>query len=471
MKKNLLWAALSMTAALLMTACSSDNATTEEPVVPPTPTKTIIPYSVTVSSGANDTRAYVESDNRTLKFGDGDRLYITGTNIQGVLTASVGVSTTSCTFTGELTYTGSGTPADDLSLTATLVSMQQYGTSRISVDGNGAVTVNYPTTAYCTTVNDAVQKYSNLTGTSTFGAKSFALTQHTAFLNFEIQFEDGTSGNTTLSAVVSNGDAAICTADVTTTESMWYDVKATFVLPVAAGTTLDNATVTMGNKTPISFGASQTLTGKVYNVRKTRDVSIEQLCPNNSHPHVIDLGLPSGTKWACCNVGALTPNQYGGYFAWGETVPDDPYQTDWSNYKYGGNGNMTRYYSTDGRTELIAEDDAATANANWGAGWCMPTYIQIVELHNSTYVTSTWATMNGKGGQLFTSKSNGKCIFLPFTLKSANDQSETYGYYWSSTRHDNDSQVAWNIYINFNYSTYDNANYRYNTHSVRPVVK
>ncbi len=490
MKKNLLWAVLSMTAALLMTACSDGNDTTEEPVAPPAPTKTIIPYSVTVSSDANDTRASVDSDNRTLTFDYQDQLYITGTNIQGVLTAYSGVSTASCTFEGELTYTGSGTPADDLQLTATLVSEKQRDRNLITVDEAGAVTINYPTTAYCATINDAVQQYSVLTGTSTFGAKSFTLTQHTAFLNFEIQFKDGTSGNTTLSAVVSNGGTALCTADVTTTQSMWYDVKAKFVLPVPAGTTLNNATVTLGDKAPISFGASQTLTGKVYNVKKTRDVSLQMLCPDNNHPHAIDLGLPSGTKWACCNVGAttsnpsaLTPDQYGGYFAWGETTSKEPYQTDWSNYKFSSGGSdgareLTRYCSSeynghsgfiDNLTELLAEDDAATAN--WGNGWCMPTYDQIKELNTSDYVKSIWTTMNGVEGQLFTSTSNGKCIFLPFTLKYANDQKMTYGYYWSSTRQENWSTNAWNIYINFNYSTWDNANYRYHTHSVRPVVK
>lgn len=493
MKKTMFWAALSMTVALLITACSSGNDTTETPVTPvtpPTPTKTIIPYSVTVNNDATETRASVASDNRTLTFDSNDQLYITGTNIQGVLTANEGVSTASCTFNGELIYTGSGTPGDNLPLTATLVSQRQRTENLITVDEAGAVTVNYPTTAYCATINDAVQQYSVLTGTSTFGAKSFTLTQHTAFLNFVIQFEDGTSGNTTLSAVVSNGGTAICTADVTTTtETAWYDVKATFVLPVAAGTTLDNATVTLGNTTPISFGASQTLTGKVYNVKKTRDVSIQRLCPDDNHPHAIDLGLPSGTEWACQNVGAHTPDQYGSYFAWGETESDTPYQTDWSRYLFSFEGNdgnsdspyfchLTRYCShsnmgqagfTDGLTELVPADDAATAN--WGDNWCMPTYTQTVELNNSTYVSCTWTTVNGVEGQLFTSTSNGNCIFLPFTLVSQDEHQTKYGYYWSSTRQTDWSTNAWNIYINFDYSTYDNANYRYHCQSVRPVRK
>ena len=268
MKKNsFLWAALSMTAALVMTACSNDDNANESPVQQST-VKTI-PYSVTVNEGAT-TRATVESDNKSLKFADGDKLYISGTDIQGVLNIQTGMGTTFSTFSGDLAYSGSGTPAWDLSLTATLVSAQQTDGSEVTINATtGAVTVNYPTTSYCGDVATAVQKYSNLTGTSYYGLKSFALTQQTAFLNFVITFEDGTTTGTELSAVVSNNSAAICTANVTTTTES-EKVVAKFVLPVAKGTTLSSANVKFGDKAAISFGASQTLDGKVYNVTKTQ---------------------------------------------------------------------------------------------------------------------------------------------------------------------------------------------------------
>ena len=265
------WAALSMTAALVMTACSSDNDLTETPAAPQA--KKTIPYTVTVSDAAATTRATVSDDptNRQLYFATGDRLYITGTGIQGVLDLQAGDEgkATGATFSGELTYSGSGSPASDLSLTATLVSAQQTVGTQVSVDDAGAVTVNYPTTAYCSTIGDAVQQYSRLTGTSTYGDKTFTLAQQTAFLNFEITFDDGTAAGETLSAAVSNGGSAVCTANITTaTES--EKVVAKFVLPVASGTTLSSATVTMGGKAAIAFGASQTLAGKVYNVKKTQ---------------------------------------------------------------------------------------------------------------------------------------------------------------------------------------------------------
>ena len=270
MKKNsFLWAALSMTAALVMTACSNDDNANESPVQQST-VKTI-PYTVTVNGGEGGatTRATVESDNKSLKFADGDKLYITGTNIKGVLDIQTGMGTTFATFSGDLTYSGSGTPAWDFSLTATLVSAQQTDGSEVTINATtGAVTVNYPTTSYCGDVATAVQKYSNLTGTSYYGLKSFELTQQTAFLNFVITFEDGTTTGTELSAVVSNNSAAICTANVTTVTD--NGVKAKFVLPVAKGTTLSSANVKFGDKAAISFGASQTLDGKVYNVTKTQ---------------------------------------------------------------------------------------------------------------------------------------------------------------------------------------------------------
>ena len=261
--KNIFRAALSMTAAFMMTACSSDDINK----VTPQSEGRIIPFEATVSGGAL-TRAAVDDDNQTLKFATGDKLYISGTNIKGVLDILTGTGTVSATFSGNLTYTGSGSPASDLALTATLVSAQQSDGTEIAVNANtGAVTLNYPTAAYCANVATAVQKYSNLTGTSTYGNRNFTLDQQTAFLNFVITFNDDTPAGATLSAVVSNGGSALCTANVTSvTES--NNVVAKFVLPVAKGTTLSSATVMMDEKTVLAI-TDATLDGKVYNVNKT----------------------------------------------------------------------------------------------------------------------------------------------------------------------------------------------------------
>ena len=150
----------------------------------------------------------------------------------------------------------------------------------------------------------------------------------------------------------------------------------------------------------------------------------------------VDLGLPSGTLWATCNVGASAPEEYGDYFAWGETEPKENY--DWSTYKWcnGSLNSLTKYctksiYGTvDGKTELDLDDDAA--NVNWGSSWCMPTLEQMQELCDSC--TWQWTTLNGVMGRLVIGP-NGNSIFLPasggFSSHVFNDG--RFGYYWSRT--------------------------------------
>ena len=154
----------------------------------------------------------------------------------------------------------------------------------------------------------------------------------------------------------------------------------------------------------------------------------------------IDLGLPSGTMWATCNVGAENPESYGDYFAWGETTPKTTY--NWSTYLYskGDYNQLTKYCSqsdfgfngfTDNLKSLLASDDAATAN--WGEGWCTPTYNQWVELLRKC--SHTWTTINGVNGCLFTAR-NGNSIFLPAVSSRRDDDSRIVGddgCYWSST--------------------------------------
>ena len=130
----------------------------------------------------------------------------------------------------------------------------------------------------------------------------------------------------------------------------------------------------------------------------------------------VDLGLPSGTLWATCNVGANSPGQYGDRFAWGETQPKETY--DWSTYKWcnGSSNTLTKYCEsskygyngfTDALTELLPEDDAATAN--WSELWQMPSKIQFDELINSSYTTIQYDAHCYK----ITSNSNGNSILLP----------------------------------------------------------
>ena len=128
----------------------------------------------------------------------------------------------------------------------------------------------------------------------------------------------------------------------------------------------------------------------------------------------VDLGLPSGTLWATCNVGANSPEEYGDYFAWGETSPKTVF--DWSNYKWcnGSENSLTKYnysssYGTvDNKMELDIEDDAAYVN--WGSDWLMPTMDQRDELCGKCSWVLT--KFNNVNGYLVTGP-NGKSIFFP----------------------------------------------------------
>ncbi|MBQ5622209.1 MAG: hypothetical protein IIU92_06310, partial [Bacteroidaceae bacterium] len=189
----------------------------------------------------------------------------------------------------------------------------------------------------------------------------------------------------------------------------------------------------------------------------------------------VDLGLPSGTLWATCNVGANSPEEYGDYFAWGETEPKTDYS--WSTYKYckGSKTTMTKYctnsdYGTvDNKTELEPSDDAATAN--WGSGWQMPSYEQRTELLNSSYTTTTWTTLNGKYGRKITSKSNGNSIFLPaagYRIDTSLNYAGSYGGYWSRSLSTSYSNYAYYLYFNSS-GIYTSNGFRYYGQSVRPV--
>ena len=187
----------------------------------------------------------------------------------------------------------------------------------------------------------------------------------------------------------------------------------------------------------------------------------------NGHEWV-DLGL--SVKWATCNVGATKPEEYGNYYAWGETKTKTAY--DWSTYFDTTDGGSTfTKYTTDGKTVLDLEDDAA--RANWGGAWRMPTDAEWTELLENC--TRTWTNdYNGTGvaGRIVTSKINGNSIFLP-AAGSRNDESlgdaGYYGRYWSSSLFTGFPYNAW--FVSFS-SDYVNRDYFYRGGglSVRPVL-
>ena len=187
----------------------------------------------------------------------------------------------------------------------------------------------------------------------------------------------------------------------------------------------------------------------------------------NGHDWV-DLGLPSGLKWATCNVGASSPEEYGDYFAWGETTTKSSYtesnSTTWdlstsklkSRGIIGYDGNLTAAY------------DAATTN--WGSKWRMPTLDEIKELNEEC--TWTWTTQSGVKGYKVTGP-NGKSIFLPtagFRSGSGLYGRGSLGDFWSATLGENDGGGAYDLYFLDGWHSWS-YNRRYYGQSVRPVTE
>lgn len=197
---------------------------------------------------------------------------------------------------------------------------------------------------------------------------------------------------------------------------------------------------------------------------------------NNNGYDYVDLGLPSGTLWATCNVGASKPSDYGLYFQWGDTIGYTKEQVGkdkqftWTDYKFSINESNTDFskYTTPG-AKLEFEDDAA--NANMAGDWHMPAPMQIQELIDNT--TSTWTTLDGVNGRLLTSKKDAsKSIFIPAAggaWDGSVEFSECFGFVWPSMRHKYYTGSQGLDFDSEGISLYDSG-VRYNGIPVRGVI-
>jgi len=198
-------------------------------------------------------------------------------------------------------------------------------------------------------------------------------------------------------------------------------------------------------KTSESTSAIFIESGKIASMISDIDCgSWEEEPPTPAHEY-IDLGLPSGRKWATCNIGAETPTEKGLYFAWGEISGYTASQVgskrnfNQQNYRFYSASTMTKYNASDGKTVLDAEDDAATAN--WGSDWRMPTREEMIELSANTisrFITAEQVVV-------FSSKTNDNVLILPVggyaTGNNITGITE-YADYWSNTRSSNVSNAA-----------------------------
>ncbi|MBR0489612.1 MAG: hypothetical protein IJJ68_05335 [Prevotella sp.] len=440
--KKILWAMMPVAAALMLASCSSDDDQFAAPQSANT-----IPYTVSVSEGGTRA-AFADGTYTGLVFAAGDKLYINNADgtIYGTLTMQSGSGTSSATFSGELSYTGAA-PTAETALTATLLSADnevvQIGTDHVAAPQYGGI---------CTNLAQAVSKYSYLSGAGTFGGAAFALSQGTAFLNFNVTLNDGEAGSKTVA--VKNGGASIASGTVSGTGSV------SFVAPVAVGTTLNDACVYVeGWKPSDSFGSSLTaaLTAKVYNITKTVDKAAVP-----AGVQWIDLGIVVNEKqvlFADRNVGATSQTGYGDYFRWCVIKPcttADPF--DWANcpYSNGAANKLTKYVPEtkasygyngfyDNKTVLDPEDDPA--HAQWGNDAYLPT----MEEWNALLTAYPYSTTTGSkrrnlvdlGGTvglclIFYAADNTELLKLPaaghyIETGGGLNNSRGYGFYWSSS--------------------------------------
>lgn len=314
------------------------------------------------------------------------------------------------------TLTATVTPSNATDKTVTWSSSK---TTVATVSSSGVVTAKAVGTATITvTTNDGAK-----TATCAVTVKAATV------------FVTGVSLNkSSLSMTV--GDTETLTATVTPSNAT--DKSVTW-----ASSKTSVATVSSNGVVTAKSAGTATITVKTTDGSKTATCSVT-VDGYNGYEYV-DLGLPSGLKWAAYNVGATSPEELGDYFAWGETEPKEDYS--WATYKWCLNAdayNLTKYNdeswsgSVDNKSELELSDDAA--HVNWGGSWRTPTCDEILELANNT--TSTRTTVNGVSGTLLKSNKNGATVFFPDTgyingserkSGSSNTWSATVGhqYYWS----------------------------------------
>ena len=247
---NRLFAAMFLTVAVV--SCSKESqplSPAPEPVVEEIkPVAKVINYSVSVKNGSSSTKAIIDPDDpnqRRQVFATGDQLKISGTDITGTLNLQSGAGTQSAQFVGTLQYTGSGDePAPSLALSAILTNAND---KRINNGYSNAIS---------SSLSEAVEQFSNLTATSTYGERTFNLTQGSTFINFDL-IAYGLDGSCTVTITDDNSYSLSGTVTVS-------DEKAVFTASFAGGTTLVNPIVTITSGTKVikrPFGSASTSLG------------------------------------------------------------------------------------------------------------------------------------------------------------------------------------------------------------------
>lgn len=471
MKKDIRTLAALLIASATFAACSSsDDSIIEQPVNPTEPQVYTMTIEATKSTGDAATTRALSLDGKTLnvKWNEGEMVYVLQQNKDntadwyyvGKLTAAASsnaTTTLSGTLTVELGEAGADLDTDAPALRFVLhgnalgsSNASDYSTGQNGLlTGTGSIEEKYDF-ASCDVANtsytiDTEAKTVSVTG-------GITLVSDQAIVKFSLYQADGTTPiNATSLAITSTGDMKAGRA---------YNSDATTIITQSVSLTglegsTNNLYVALCNYNATAYtltatdAAGNTYTYGPKTATFTNGKYYEVKVKMKTHEYV-DLGLPSGTKWATMNVGAESVTDRGLYFAWGETTGHafgSGYQFLQDNYAwYNSTDNKYTKYKYDGSSwdyeELASEDDAATRN--WGSMWRMPTKAEWEELLNEDNCTWTWTTdYKGDGsnvaGVIVTSKKAGytdKSIFLPATGIYSGDNntgSEIYANYWSKS--------------------------------------
>ena len=502
-------------AALLTAACSSEEDVQQQQAAP---SGSGWSEYVTVTAGApgsSDASAASSSGRRRVAVNtsnpqkslweSGDQLTVwTGSTCSRANMSEHGFALTSGAGTGVGKFSGrlksTSAPTSDTPLIAVI----DNGSDAIDASAGSSVTADLSEQQGATA--ETAMDYELYYATSTNGERSFTFSHKMALVKWTIKVDGASDGDVcdiklsgtglkntatldpaTGTLTVAEADGTITLKDVTLSAG---STELYVVLPPCTCSSGIKAILTMtsGSKTgmvgigTLGYG-SIALEGNKYYTAGPNEFS---LLP------VVDLGLPSGILWATMNVGATAPQEYGQFFAWGETTgyssagTSDGRSFNWANYT-GDDGTynssdatnygFTKYNNSgsDGTyTILRSEDDAATAN--WGSAWRMPTYAEFQELVANT--VSEWGALNGVNGRYFYKKDgsgnkvSGTYIFLPAAgrrnVTTLYGQG-TDGLYWSSSLYESGARGARLLLFNSGISDMYFSD-RYNGQSVRAVL-
>ena len=345
------------------------------------------------------------------------------------------------------------------------------------------------------TVNDSKVQANSKDQNGNYSCQLRALTGSTTYYYRAYAYVDGYLRYGSIRSFTTKADDVVTTGDVDT-ES--YTVKSALKIGSGAYSTLELGVCYGTNELPTV--SDQTVTANEVDDENNFTVALKNIpygtiyyrsfvkIDGVAHYGVVksferiadavDLGL--SVKWASFNVGASKPEEYGDYFAWGETEAKFSYT--WTNYKFRTSGDsydnvkfskyntISSYGTVDNKTTLDMEDDVA--HVKWGGSWRMPTNDEQNELRSNC--TWTWTTLNGVDGYLVTSNKTGytdRSIFLPaagYRLDTSLNYVGFYGIYWSSSLDTDGPNGAWDVLFNPNYVGTDYSS-RFGGRSVRPV--